>query len=86
MILGIWHVLKKYWLQICHDASPQPNYWKGSPRITFNKPNNFKEIEEMITTVDKNQDGKINYSEFRVTACMHISHKHFQLHSVKKNM
>lgn len=24
------------------------------------------EIEEMITTVDKNQDGKISYSEFRV--------------------
>jgi len=26
----------------------------------------FKEIEEMIVTVDKNNDGKINYSEFRV--------------------
>ena len=25
-----------------------------------------KEIEEMIVTVDKNNDGKINYSEFRV--------------------
>ena len=25
-----------------------------------------KEIEEMIVTVDKNKDGKINYSEFRV--------------------
>merc|ERR1719312_2157142 len=24
------------------------------------------EIEDMITTVDKNQDGKISYSEFRV--------------------
>ena len=25
-----------------------------------------QEIDEMITTVDKNQDGKISYSEFRV--------------------
>ena len=25
-----------------------------------------QEIEEMISTVDKNQDGKISYSEFRV--------------------
>ena len=27
----------------------------------------YKEIDEMIKTVDKNGDGKINYSEFRVT-------------------
>ena len=26
----------------------------------------YKEIDEMIKTVDKNNDGKINYSEFRV--------------------
>merc|ERR1712241_367159 len=26
----------------------------------------YKEIDEMIKTVDKNGDGKINYSEFRV--------------------
>ena len=26
----------------------------------------YKEIDEMINTVDKNQDGKISYSEFRV--------------------
>ena len=26
-----------------------------------------KEIEEMIKTVDKNRDGKISYSEFRVS-------------------
>ena len=26
----------------------------------------YKEIDEMIRTVDKNGDGKINYSEFRV--------------------
>merc|ERR1719348_2701659 len=26
----------------------------------------YKEIDEMIKTVDKNKDGKINYSEFRV--------------------
>ena len=26
----------------------------------------YKEIEEMILTVDKNGDGKISYSEFRV--------------------
>ena len=25
-----------------------------------------QEIEDMIVTVDKNKDGKINYSEFRV--------------------
>lgn len=27
----------------------------------------YKEIDEMIKTVDKNGDGKINYSEFRVS-------------------
>ena len=27
------------------------------------------EIEEMISTVDRNQDGKISYSEFRVGSC-----------------
>ena len=27
----------------------------------------YKEIDEMIATVDKNQDGKISYSEFRVS-------------------
>ena len=26
----------------------------------------FREIDEMIKTVDKNEDGKISYSEFRV--------------------
>ena len=26
----------------------------------------YKEIDEMIHTVDKNGDGKISYSEFRV--------------------
>ena len=26
----------------------------------------YKEIDEMINTVDRNQDGKISYSEFRV--------------------
>ena len=26
----------------------------------------YKEIDEMIHTVDKNKDGKISYSEFRV--------------------
>ena len=27
---------------------------------------NVQEIDEMIRTVDKNEDGKISYSEFRV--------------------
>ena len=27
----------------------------------------YKEIDEMIATVDKNEDWKISYSEFRVT-------------------
>ena len=27
----------------------------------------YKEIDEMIHTVDKNKDGKISYSEFRVS-------------------
>ena len=31
----------------------------------------YKEIEEMIRTVDKNGDGKINYSEFRVMMGAH---------------
>ena len=26
----------------------------------------YKEIDEMINTVDRNEDGKISYSEFRV--------------------
>ena len=29
----------------------------------------FKEIDEMIATVDKNEDWKISYSEFRVRFC-----------------
>ena len=28
----------------------------------------YKEIDEMISTVDKNKDGKISYSEFRVSS------------------
>ena len=28
----------------------------------------FKDIEDIITTVDRNQDGKISFSEFRVSA------------------
>merc|ERR1712066_373784 len=31
----------------------------------------YKEIDEMIKTVDKNGDGKINYSEFRVMMGAH---------------
>ena len=31
----------------------------------------YKEIDEMIQTVDKNGDGKINYSEFRVMMGAH---------------
>ena len=31
----------------------------------------YKEIDEMIRTVDKNGDGKINYSEFRVMMGAH---------------
>ena len=27
----------------------------------------YKEIDEMIQIVDKNRDGKVNYSEFRVS-------------------
>ena len=29
----------------------------------------YKEIDEMIATVDKNEDWKISYSEFRVISC-----------------
>ena len=36
----------------------------------------FQEIDEMITTVDKNQDGKISYSEFRVTMSIKGNHHH----------
>ena len=28
----------------------------------------YKEIDEMIQIVDKNRDGKVNYSEFRVSS------------------
>ena len=28
------------------------------------------DIEDMIATVDKNSDGKISYSEFRVMLCI----------------
>ena len=31
----------------------------------------YKEIDEMIHTVDKNGDGKISYSEFRVMMGAH---------------
>merc|ERR1719186_2238120 len=31
----------------------------------------YKEVDEMINTVDKNKDGKINYSEFRVMMGAH---------------
>ena len=40
------------------------------PRFVLsNLPGQIKtsEIEEMIKTVDKNRDGKISYSEFRVS-------------------
>ena len=30
----------------------------------------YKEIDEMIATVDKNEDSKISYSEFRVQRAM----------------
>ena len=30
----------------------------------------YKEINEMIATVDKNEDSKISYSEFRVQRAM----------------
>ena len=30
----------------------------------------YKEIDEMISTVDKNKDGKISYSEFRVSCAI----------------
>ena len=30
----------------------------------------YKEIDEMIATVDKNEDSKISYSEFRVQCAM----------------
>ena len=34
----------------------------------------YKEIDEMIDIVDKNKDGKISYSEFRVSfTCLKIS-------------
>ena len=29
----------------------------------------YREIDEMIATVDKNEDWKISYSEFRVSFC-----------------
>ena len=32
----------------------------------------YKEIDEMITTVDKNEDWKISYSEFRVSQIIHL--------------
>ena len=33
----------------------------------------YKEIDEMIQIVDKNKDGKISYSEFRVKNTIDIS-------------
>ena len=30
----------------------------------------YREIDEMIATVDKNEDWKISYSEFRVSICI----------------
>ena len=40
-------------------------YVKNTSKVTY------KEIDEMIHTVDKNGDGKINYSEFRVMMGAH---------------
>ena len=41
------------------------SFTKHMPKVTY------KEIDEMIQTVDKNGDGKINYSEFRVMMGAH---------------
>ena len=42
-----------------------------SIKTCFNTQVTYKEIDEMIRTVDKNGDGKINYSEFRVMMGAH---------------
>ena len=39
----------------------------------------YKEIDEMIKTVDKNEDGKISYSEFRVR----IDHRDNRLNNIQ---
>ena len=43
----------------------------GGPMRCFTAQVTYKEIDEMIRTVDKNGDGKINYSEFRVMMGAH---------------
>ena len=53
----------------------------------------YKEIDEMIKTVDENGDGKINYQEFRVmigakpnlTAAMAEQHPHLAAQKQQQN-
>ena len=60
--------------QICVDASTWESHlqgemfdWNWFYKVRKNMGNTFlQEIDEMIHTVDKNEDGKISYSEFRV--------------------
>ena len=58
-------------IEVCVDSSSRKGIYihisfafsqkkSHKPQVTY------KEIDEMIKTVDKNNDGKINYSEFRV--------------------
>ena len=70
--------------QVCHDP-PAGQGWEDDgdgalclcwgAQARHDKKNDiqvtYKEIDEMIHTVDKNGDGKINYSEFRVMMGAH---------------
>ena len=55
-------------IEVCVDSSSRKGIYIHISFAFSQKKSQvtYKEIDEMIKTVDKNNDGKINYSEFRV--------------------
>ena len=55
--------------EVCPDSPSRKGSWQARcmrSGYSVLRQVTYKEIDEMIKTVDKNGDGKINYSEFRV--------------------
>ena len=69
-----WRLHHSGWIKVCVNPSSRKSikfFWMHSHYSCVSKNPlslqvTYKEIDEMIKTVDKNGDGKINYSEFRV--------------------
>ena len=45
----------------------------------------YKEIDQMITTVDKNEDWKISYSEFRVSQIIPLIFYQYHINPISVN-